>query len=449
MNAQMKPIRETSDNTEGENLPDPLRSAYEAAVRFEPSGLAETVLSSTTLRHMAAEEAAIDSIHVAVDGISPGLRGLMQQASMPLLSSWMMKRAPFDVAIQSYMDGINAARNAEVRRAEIERKATEAETAVIAEAQAHQPYTDSRREKEQADLHFQQLHQGEGGRTINTFANTWWYYLLIIGTTSVEWLINYDALFAWLGIPFLAAGGTIIMAWAVGTASHVHGAYLKQWTSRFAPHTVGKGRYAAVLVAATALLLVVIGVAGWARYSFALHGLSTQGPVIQTDQVVAQSSPISDVLVSLGFNLLIWLVGLVIAFLAHDESHELQEADLDRWRKTREFNRLHRPWEKRIQLGKALATRELGQLSAATSLALAATKPQRDMLEQVGKREEFIYRAIASQIQPLADLYRMALGNNLNERGHFIYVGGQRYTGQQYKQLPVNIDARLLQKLLA
>lgn len=199
----------------------------------------------------------------------------------------------------------------------------------------------------------------------------------------------------------------------------------------------------------TAMLLIAITVAGWARYSLAMHSISTQGPVIQSEFSGGQQSPLSDVYFSLGINVIVWLIGLVVSYLSHDENHELMEAELERYRRTRRFNRLHRPWEERIKLAKAKATRELEQLKAATAMAVGAIKAQRDMYEQVEKREEDIYRSLAGDLQPLLNVYQITLGRELEARGHNIVVNGNALTGRQYQQLGLDLSPQLLRKLLA
>jgi hypothetical protein len=427
--------------------PEALQQAYETAMAFDPARQQASGVADEALLRMASQEGSVNGLKTS-DGITPGLRSLLRQAGNPSLSAWLQSRRNFDTAIAPFMDQIEAARHGEEKRVTINQQAEEAEQTIVREAESHKPYADAKQQKEAALLHFQKLLQGEGGRPVTTFGDTYWYYVILAAITSIEWLINYQSLEAWLGLPALAAGGTIVLAVGVGVASHYHGTYLKQWTSRFAPHEPGKGRYIGILIAATVILLVVIGVAGWARYSLATHSSAPQGPMIPLDQLPNQPSPTTDVLVSLGFNLLVWLIGLAVAFFAHDENHELMRADLEQYRKRRIFNALHRPWEKRIALAKAQATHELNQLRAATDLAIDSTKAQRDMLEQVDKHEELVYRHIANQIQAVVDLYRIALGRQLASQGNTINLVGQNWTGQQYQQNPITVDARSMRALL-
>lgn len=118
--------------------------------------------------------------------------------------------------------------------------------------------------------------QGQGGRPVNRFADSWWYILILIGITSIEWLINYDSFLQWTRIPATAAGFTLGMALAVAAAAHVHGEYLKQRNTRFGPASDPWSRHTFLLLLATAALVIAVIVAGYARYSAAMHNISSQ-----------------------------------------------------------------------------------------------------------------------------------------------------------------------------
>ena len=214
--------------------------------------------------------------------------------------------------------------------------------------------------------------------------------------------------------------------------------------------TVPKGRDVAYVILATSALIVAVVVAGWARYSLAIHNIGAQGPTIRVEGIgLDQSGPMTDVYFSLGINMIVWLIGLVIAFMSHDENHELMSAWFDRWHRTRQYNRIHKPWEKRIGTVRAQGARELDQLRAATDHAKSAAKEQRDMLDQVVAREERVYQTLANHLQGAADLYRLALGSSLKENGHKIVIVDQECTGQQYQNMTIGLDAVLLRSILS
>ena len=427
-----------------------LQMAFDALMVFSPSSISQQPISTEILGQMAAQEATLDPLHAGQDGITSGLKSVLRQAAVAPLAPWSGLRGDFESAVQPFIEKTNAVRDFEAKKAAIERKIDDREAAIIAEAEAQKLYGDRMAAKGNADRHFEVLIQREGGRPVNYFGRTWQYLLILLAITSIEWLINYDSFFAWTGVPAIAAGFTIGMALAVALAAHVHGEYLKQRNSRFGPASDTKGRDIAYVFIATSALIVAIVVAGWARYSLAVHNIGAQGPTIKVEGVgLDQSGPMTDVYFSLGINMIVWLIGLVIAFMSHDENHELMTAWFDRWHRTRQFNRIHKRWERRIKTIRAQGARELDQLGAATDLAKTAAKPQRDMLDQVVTRETKIYHALANHLQAVANLYRLTLGNSLKENGHKIVIDGHEYTGQQYQNMAINLDAVVLRTILS
>lgn len=429
-----------------------LQVAFDALMNFPLTTLVQVTEPTDFLQRLqqiAEREATISSLKAEDHGVTSGMVGVLRQAATISLSPWSSLRGKFDSAVQPFMEKINAVRDFETKKADIEQKMDQREAAIIAQAEAHKPYVERKIAKLEADRHYESLIQGEGGRPVNSFGRTWQYLLVLVGITSIEWLINFDSFFAWTGVPAIAAGFTIGMAVAVALAAHVHGEYLKQRNSRFGPASDTKGRdITYVLIATTGLIFAVV-VAGWARYSLAMHNIGAQGPTIKIEGVgLDQPGPMTDVYFSLGINMIVWLIGLVIAFMSHDENHKLMEAWFARWRRTRQFNRIHKPWEKRIQTVKAQGARELDQLRAATDLAKVAAKEQRDMLDQVLRRDDAIYQVLANHLQGTVNLYRIALGTALKDNGNQIVIDGQVCTGQQYQNVAINLDAALLRSII-
>lgn len=442
MSAQKKRLDEVGRPTEE------LQAAYDALIKFRPNQLTAVSVSGESVQASVDGEATLNPVRGGENGITVGMQSLLRQAASGSVLEWTGLRRPFDSALQPSIEKINAVRDFEVKKAAIEKKMHEREAAIIEEAEAHKPYGDRKREKLSADQHFEEQHRNVGGRPVNSFGHTWLYVLILFGVTSIEWLINYSAFFAWTSVPAIAAGFTIGMALAVALAAHVHGEYLKQRSSRFGPAASNKGRDISFLGLATLGLVTAVVVAGWARYSLAMHNIASSGPMITTTEGAPSVNPLTDVYFSLGINMIVWLIGLVISFMAHDEDYELMHAEWERWWCTRRFNRIHRPWEKRIQLAKAQGTKEIDQLRAATGLATESTRDQRNWLEQVDKLEESVYRTLAARLQPAVETYRIKLGNELGLKGHGITVGAKTLTGEQYKHLEITLDAAQLRKLL-
>lgn len=427
-----------------------LQIAYAAVMNFMPATLSQTPIPTDFLQQMAAQEANINPLRADDHGATSGMKGVLRQMATMPLSQWPGLRGKFDSAVQPFMQKINAVRDFEAKKADIEENTARRVAARIATAEARNDYVDKKNAKQEAERTYESLLEGDGGRPVNYFGRTWQYLLILFGITSIEWMINYDSFFAWTGVVVIAAGFTIGMALAVALAAHVHGEYLKQWGSRFGPASDEKGKYVFFIVFVTTALIVAVIVAGWARYSLAMHNIGAQGPTIQIDGIgLDQPSPITDVYFSLGINLIVWLVGLVIAFMAHDRNHKLMEAWFARWIRTRQFNQVNKPVETDVAMYKAQGALELDQLKRATDFAASTVKEQRDMFEQVLKREEMIYQALANHLQGAVDLYRIALGTALRNKGHPIVLGDQECTGQQYQNMTINLDAALLRTILS
>ena len=439
-------------NAVGE-IPEDLRNCYRAVMDADlgliSAGAIKEVESSC--EKSAILEGSVNGLQTNSDGISQGMMNVIRLAASHAYESWLRIRRPFDAALQPHKEKIDSVLNFEARKKDIEDRRQEKEAAIVQQAESSRNYVDRKTAKQDADRFYDTLLQGEGGRPVTTFGQTWLYILILVAITSIEWLINFDSFLAWTGIPALAAGFTIGAAAAVALAAHVHGEYLKQRNSRFGLGSETRGRDTTFLVLATVALLAAIAVAGWARYSFAIHDAVSNGPTIPVpgeDAGSGHTNPATDVLVSLGVNLIVWLIGLVISFMAHDENHKLMRASLERWNCTRRFNKAHKPWQGRIKLVKEQAALELNQLIAATRLATSATQAQRDMLVQVESRERDFFSGLANRLGPSLHHYQITLAEAAKRAGTSIQVGGSALGAEQYQRITIAIDAQLIRNVL-
>jgi hypothetical protein len=431
--------------------PEELQTAYKAVMVFNVNNVGELTIQKDLVDQLIEQEAGMNPLQGGDNGITTGIKSILRQATSVPWMQWLTLRGHFDAAIQPFMEKINSVHDLEEKQDSLKQKAQERENAVLAQAEADQVYHDRNLAKKNADQHFDQLMQGEGGRPINFFAFTWQYIIILISITSIEWLVNYESFFDWLRIPAISAGCTIGMAVAVGFAAHIHGEYLKQKSSRFGPASDHTIRDISFLLLATILLIGAVSIAGYARYVSAIHSIGSQAGTVMIIQesLPKQSGPLTDVVFSLGINLIVWLIGLVVSFKSHDENHEIMSAWHEQWWRTKQFNRVHKPWQKRIEIIRAQAARDIDRLNAATELAKVSTEEYRNMLDQINQREKAICRALANNAQITVDLYRMSLGKALQSNGHHILIDEQSLTGQQYIQVPLTLNADTIRELIA
>jgi len=134
-----------------------------------------------------------------------------------------------------------------------------------------------------------------------------------------EWFINYDTIFLFFGVPVIAIGATVILAVCLSIIAHQHGVDLKQWRRKFGPGIERTNRPYGALALATVGLIGLLTVVGWMRYEAVMSVMQVQPSAnLLGTQVSVTIDPEREVIISLGANVLAWLVGVFMAFFCHD-----------------------------------------------------------------------------------------------------------------------------------
>jgi hypothetical protein len=192
----------------------------------------------------------------------------------------------------------------------------------------------------------------------------WWYIpsLFVIGIA--EMLVNYES-FAAVKIftPAIATGTTILVALALACSSHCYGTFLRQVESRFGAFRRDGDRAAAarILGLGTVCLSLVLGAVWYARTSYLADELIEIA-------VIGGAAPswISVVGGSMITNMVVWIVGVILAFFAHDEDHAFPVAldDRDKAEKAMRAlqNRINQPIQRQFESIDAQCDRNIGQL---------------------------------------------------------------------------------------
>jgi hypothetical protein len=146
-----------------------------------------------------------------------------------------------------------------------------------------------------------------------------WYAMALTLIGMAEWFINYDTLFLFFGVPIISIGSTFVLAAALAFIAHQHGEDLKQWKRKFGPGVERKNRPYGVLILATVGLIGLLIVVGWMRYQslYSVMQVQPKANILGTDLSI-RIDPVREVVISLGANLIAWLVGVFISYFAHD-----------------------------------------------------------------------------------------------------------------------------------
>lgn len=134
-----------------------------------------------------------------------------------------------------------------------------------------------------------------------------------------EWFINYDTIFLFFGIPVIAIGATVVLAVCLSIIAHQHGLDLKQWKRKFGPSIERVNRPYGPLLLATVGLLGLLTVVGWMRFEAVMSAIQVQPTAnLLGTQISITIDPEREVIISLGANVLAWLVGVFVSFFCHD-----------------------------------------------------------------------------------------------------------------------------------
>lgn len=218
-----------------------------------------------------------------------------------------------------------------------------------------------------------------------------WYLfaLFIIGIADA--LINFESFASVRGFsPAIALGVTLVVAIALAASSHMHGTFMAQFRSRFGPHADDGDRGAAwrMLGLGTLCLGIVLGLVWYARASYFAD-------ILAENATIGGDAPSALRVLggSLSSNLLVWIVGVIIAFLTHDEDHKFPVALKDRKKAATAVEKLQdrvsRPLQRAYEKASAEAANLIKQAeSRQLSLAHTASHKNAKDLEATVEAED-------------------------------------------------------------
>ena len=393
---------------------DALLRALDRVAAFPPGRAYDLARDPAELAAWADEEAAGGHVALGPRGLSAGERLHVIQPARHLVSEWRDARSAFDVAIEPYAADLAAAAALERETAELDARAAAELAGITRRADDDHNWRETRDRMLDARHRFEESRLAHGNRdaSMRSAHPAYWAGLALIG--AAEWLINYDTLVMFFGIPAMAIGATAILAFAMAFASHAHGIVWKQWSHRFGRHRSVTQRASStrLLGLGSLALLGVMLFAGFSRFSVIMHQAASQpAQNILGAQASITFDPGRDVLISLLANLLAWLVGTFLSFFCHDEDPDHMEATAQYTRWHKRFLRVDQPYRTEREVAEARVERELGERRRSAEARRARVRPQSEMLAQVEAHETAVLRATLAAVQRNLGLYRAALAD--------------------------------------
>ena len=423
----------------------PLIDALGQVAAFPPGRAGQLLADPAVLAEAAREEARSGTVSLDARGLSAGERLAVIQPARQFVAEWRATRAAFDVAIEPSMPDLEAASALETETVSLEARAREELDAITQRAEDDHAWRETNDRYAEARARFDASRLAHGNRDANMRAHHPLYWLALVAVGAAEWLINYDTLVMFFGIPAMAIGATAIIAIAMAFASHAHGIVFKQWSHRFGRHrdAMQQASSKRLIGIGTMALLFVLLFAGFSRFSVVMHQASAQpAQNILGAQATVAFDPSRDVLISMLANLLAWLVGCFLSFSCHDEdpAHMAATRQFNHWQ--RRFLRADRPYRQERDVSAARAERELAERRTSAEARRARVRPQSEMLAQVQAHELAVMRAVRSAILRNLSVYRDALADEAVRAGAVV-----THDDPDPATSPEPIDARSLRSL--
>lgn len=194
-----------------------------------------------------------------------------------------------------------------------------------------------------------QVNDGEYPRNISPVL----YVIPLIGVGLAEWYVNIST-FSARYVPLVAAAGTIIIALIFAAASHFQGEALKQISEILHPSAVYRKELGRKIVVAitTIFLIMAFVVIIFVRYQVISDQLGLSSETGGTFSGSSSSMVWSNLTPTIYWNLGVWGLGLIYAYLASERVPRIRDSFRDLRRANKKLDKARRPFvleQKRIK----------------------------------------------------------------------------------------------------
>lgn len=274
---------------------------------------------------------------------------------------------------------------------------------------------------ESAKLRYMELEaeHGRGPKHINLFI----YIPLLIVVGIAEALINYESFSSLRGwTPAIATGVTIVVAIALALSAHFWGGAIRHFSVLFDPARERRDQIAQwqMMVLGTLTLSLVLGLVWYARSSYFADILAEQ-VIFGNSDAPSAFQIIGGSMIS---NLIVWIVGVLLAYMVHDADPAFPAADNERKKAKRDLAAL----TERID---APLRQSFQQIDAkAKNIIEGARKRHTTQANtDAGRQSKKLFDAIAAQ-----DANVLAVLNNY--RGQLVYqASGKKLIIERTKEV--------------
>ncbi|QFT83426.1 hypothetical protein FIU88_00410 [Halomonas sp. THAF12] len=407
------------------------------------------------LRETAAAEAkeSQGQIVLSEHGHTPEMEGLIFSRLLRQTADWVEVRTAFSNILAPHSELLQQTADIKEKKTSLEHRRENLTNHLITEWEEQKAgFKQDREEAATAETQYRGLRERHNRHAKLVKLALYFPALALIG--MVEWLINWEAANALFAQPYLAAGIVIVVAMAVAAASHEHGTLAKQWSHRcgFAADPGTRNRNYTALAFTTLLFIAAMTLVGYMRYKLAFNDLMG-GSAFGGDNPFGARGSIGEVYTAVAMtlmgNLIVWLLGAMVAYWFHDSDPKFAEARVRHIKAEQKLN----AWSKRMAKERHERDQHLTmQIEEEENTLNSRMKQGRllvDMVDQFHVHEEFLHGRLKETVDEHLKTYRRNLLGMVKAEGlsiAFLDMDKGQLSPLEYESYSVEVPSTLLKK---
>jgi hypothetical protein len=422
-----------------------VETVFDTAKSFKFGREMDATVQTRTDTTAARETASGTTIVLDQNGLTPGMRHACVAPVSEALDTWREHKDAFETAIRPYRKELDALDDLESEIAALKADMADVQDRTMAQARADQRYADAERELTAADQQYDKMYTDHGQRHAKAFPRAG-YAAILVAIGAVEWLVNYDAFLANFGVPAMAAGFTIAVAMIVAAASHTHGEILKQRHHHFGDHVESHRKTTKLIWVAlmTFGLLAAFGFVAWNRFTWGMDLLASAGGAgagnLLGESVGPQINVQQKVAMSVIANVIVWLIGVAVAYWVHDADPEFTTALRRKRAAQKRFDRLHKPWARRIKQTIAELDKKIAAKANTAVAQHERGRHLRDMRDQIAAHDTALQADARARIARYLENYKYLLTAAAAQEGVAFNMGGEILDARGYQACALTVD---------
>lgn len=382
---------------------------------------------------------------------TPGMENAVSDLAKQT-SAWVEIKTKFKNILANHSELLEETADIKEKKEELEAKKENLKSDLIKEWKSTKvAFKDTFTEAAKAEKEYDIYYEKNGNRHAK-IVNMWIYIPALALIGLVEWLINWEAANALFAQPYLAFGIVVLIALAVAAASHEHGTLAKQWTFRcgYAADRDTKMKNYVALGFTTVLFTAAMILVGYMRYKLAyadiIGDLPMGGPFGSRGSIGEVYTAVS---ITLMGNLIVWILGAMIAYWVHDNDPHFAESRVRHLKASKKYQAWSNKLEKELRDRTQKVGMEIEQCLNTLNNRLKKGKILVDFCDQVHEHETMLLGRLKENIDESLKLYRrnlLALAKRESPELIFVTTLGNDLKAAQYESIALEVPNEYLVK---